>query len=493
MTSNNLTNGKKVLTFLQNNIVSLIFLLFVIFGFSVSPNISFGFLVDDVMTRFFRNGLLVVSLIIPVMAGLGLNFGIVVGALASVLVLIPLRYFEIGGFSGLMLAFLLVLPIALLFGYLTGKLYNKTKGLEMIVGLIVGFFAEGLFLIFILYIIGGVIPVTPGHPMIIPGEAGIGVRMSFDMGLHPDHPIALRDPNHIPGLSSAMDYIWRIELKIAMIVIAIALLTYVIIRQIKANKNPTIEKKSKWGFRLKIVGCVLMLLAALHALIIPDTGIILLFPEALRFGAFRGILIPGSPIAEPILIPGVTGMVIAAFCLLTHYFTKTKLGQDCRSVGQNQHIANASGINVDRTRIIATMISTVLASWGMIIFLQNMGTVSTYTAHRQIGMFSVAALLVGGATVAKAGIKNAILGLLLFHAMFVVSSGVGRWLFGGNEAVAEYTRSFMVYSVIGLSLGLHVWKTRKAAQEKLRLDDIALDQLDSGGNSEGGDEPQTTE
>jgi simple sugar transport system permease protein len=116
----------------------------------------------------------------------------------------------------------------------------------------------------------------------------------------------------------------------------------------------------------------------------------------------------------------------------------------------------------------------------MIIFLQNMGTVSTYTAHRQIGMFSVAALLVGGATVAKAGIKNAILGLLLFHAMFVVSSGVGRWLFGGNEAVAEYTRSFMVYGVIGLSLGLHVWKTRKAAQEKLKLDDAAYDVLDTG-------------
>jgi len=427
------------------------------------------------------------------MAGLGLNFGIVVGALAAVFVLIPLRYFEIGGFSGLMLAFLLVLPIALLFGYLTGKLYNKTKGQEMIVGLIVGFFAEGLFLIFILYIIGGVIPVTPGHPMIIPGEAGIGVRMSFDMGLHPTHPIALRDPNHIPGLSSAMDYIWRIELKIAMIVIAVALLAYIIIKRVMANRNPAIEVKSKWGFRFKIAACIFMLLAAVHAMIIPEQGIILLFPEFLRFGSFRGLLIPGSPIAEPILIPGVTGMVIAAFCLLTHYFTKTKLGQDCRSVGQNQHIANAAGINVNRTRVIATMISTVLAAWGMIIFLQNMGTVSTYTAHRQIGMFSVAALLVGGATVAKAGTKNAILGLLLFHAMFVVSSGIGRWMFGGNEAVAEYTRSFMVYGVIGLSLGLHVWKTRKAAQEKLKIDDIALDEIDTRGNDGDGGSPQKAE
>jgi hypothetical protein len=71
--------------------------------------------------------------------------------------------------------------------------------------------------------------------------------------------------------------------------------------------------------------------------------------------------------------------------------------------------------------------------------------------------------------------------------MFVVSSGVGRWLFGGNEAVAEYTRSFMVYGVIGLSLGLHVWKTRKAAQEKLKIDDIVYDEIDTGVAVKAGD------
>ena len=115
------------------------------------------------------------------------------------------------------------------------------------------------------------------------------------------------------------------------------------------------------------------------------------------------------------------------------------------------------------------MISTVLAAWGMIIFLQEVGTVSTYHHHRLVGMFSVAALLVGGATAAKAGVKNALLGLVLFHSMFVVSPGIGR-LLSDNEQVGEYTRSFMVYGVIGLSLGLYVWKTLKAARDKESLD-----------------------
>ena len=42
---------------------------------------------------------------------------------------------------------------------------------------------------------------------------------------------------------------------------------------------------------------------------------------------------------------------------------RTRLGQKFRAVGQSQTVANASGINVDRTRVIAIMISTVLAGW----------------------------------------------------------------------------------------------------------------------------------
>jgi len=67
-----------------------------------------------------------------------------------------------------------------------------------------------------------------------------------------------------------------------------------------------------------------------------------------------------------------------------------------------------------------------------------------------------------------------LLGLLLFHSMFIVSPGIGRYL-GNDEGVGEYTRSFMVYGVIGLSLGLHIWKTLKAAAAQKRLDDEERD------------------
>ena len=70
--------------------------------------------------------------------------------------------------------------------------------------------------------------------------------------------------------------------------------------------------------------------------------------------------------------------------------------------------ARAAGIPVERTRILAIIISTVLAGIGQIIFLQNLGTINTTSSHEQIGMFSIAALLIGGASVTKASIPNVI-------------------------------------------------------------------------------------
>ena len=462
MTNRNDSPVQKIGRLLSDNIVSVIFVAFFLVGFALSGGITVSSFLSDVMTRFFRNGLLVLSLIIPVMAGLGLNFGIVVGALAAMLALIPVRYHEMGGLGGLMLAFLIALPLALLFGFLTGKLYNKTRGQELIASLIVGYFAEGIYLLFVLIIIGTLIPVQAGHTMIIP-FTNVGIRNSFDMGMHPS---LIRNPAvQKPGLKYALDYLWRVEFLHALIAFAVCLLIYLIVRRVLARKNPAIKKQSKLMFALSCAACGALALLGLHGTFLPG-GMIMRFQ-----GALSGIVltIPPSALTGVGKIPAVTGLVIAGFCLFTTYFTKTKLGQDCRSVGQSQSIAAVSGINVDRTRIIATMISTVLAAWGMIIYLQEMGTVATYNAHRQIGMFSVAALLVGGATAAKASVKNALIGLLLFHSMFIVSPGIGRYI-ANDEGVGEYTRSFMVYGVIGLSLGLHIWKTRKAAASLEKLD-----------------------
>jgi simple sugar transport system permease protein len=412
------------------------------------------------------------------MAGLGLNFGIVLGALAGMLSFIFVRYnFALfPGMTGILVAFAVATPLAILFGFLTGKLYNRTRGQELVAGLIVSFFAEGLYLFLVLFILGMIIPLQWGHGIVNPAPEGaraVGIRHSFELGLPYEEFTGRTPAGTIPGQARALNNVWRVEFTYVLAAIAAALLILVIIRYIVRRRNPIMGKPVLWNFCVQLALCVaLAVFAFVSAAQIyywyNIHSAALLNNPRIRLDQLQGIPPFVVEISRINRVPVVPGLIILAVALFTTYFSRTKLGQDCRSVGQSQPIANVSGINVDRTRVIATIISTVIAAWGMIIFLQDIGTVSTFTQHRNIGFFSVAAILVGGATVSKATVPNAMIGLLLFHSLFVLSPQIAGF-FVDHPAIGEYSRSFMVYGVIGVSLGLYVWKGNKAAKEKERL------------------------
>jgi len=419
-------NSKGPGAWILENIVTLIFIAFTLFGFMVSSGVSVGYFFSELSSRIFRNSFLVLSLIIPVLAGLGLNFGIVIGAMSGQVAIAIARYFEMGGISGLLFCFIVAALVAALCGYFTGKLYNKTRGQEMIASLIVGFFANGIYQFLFLFVVGMVIAVPATHPMIKPD--GIGIRMTVDLV-----------PVKQGGLKYALDNIYQIPFVHALLVVALGLLALLLIRYYW-------NKRKGYGYR-----------NSMSSLLVNGTLCLGLAGVAIH------AMMTKSELMMVRKVPVVTGLLIIGLCVFTVLIMKTKLGQDFRSVGQSQHTAEVSGINVDRTRIIATMISTVLAAWGQIIYLQNMGTLNTYNAHTQIGMFSVAALLVGGASTSKASITHAIFGTILFNAMFIMSPEIGQSLFG-QAILGEYFRTFMVYGVIGVALGLHVWNTNKKSR-----------------------------
>ena len=159
-------------------------------------------------------------------------------------------------------------------------------------------------------------------------------------------------------------------------------------------------------------------------------------------------------------IPVVTLLIIFAMCLMIVWFRRTKLGQDMRAVGQDMEVARAAGIDVEKTRLISIVISTVLAGIGMVIYLQNMGDMATYSSHSQIGMFCIAALLVGGASVDRASIGNVFLGVILFHTMFILAPSAGAKI-TGNEVIGEYFRVFVSYGVITIALIMYETRKRK--------------------------------
>ncbi len=72
----------------------------------------------------------------------------------------------------------LATPIATLFGYLVGSLFNHMKGSEMIGGLVLGYFADGIYQFIFLFVFGGIIPIARTRLMV---PTGVGVKNTLDL------------------------------------------------------------------------------------------------------------------------------------------------------------------------------------------------------------------------------------------------------------------------------------------------------------------------
>ncbi len=367
--------GRTILDLLRNNSVPVMFIIICAICIPLS-GFSAGYLLNEIVTRMGRNIFLILSLLIPIMAGMGLNFGMTLGAMAGELALIFVTDWQIWGIPGVVLAMILSIPFSVLLGLMCGKLMNMAKGREMITGYILNYFVGGLYQLVVLYMMGPIIPILHASIRL---PRGYGVRTTVNLA----------------SMRQCLDNEW-----------------------------------------------------------------------ALSIGGVK--------------IPLLTFAIIAVLCLFIVWFRKTKLGQDMRAVGQDMDVARDAGIKVDRTRIIAIIISTVFAGFGMIIYLQNIGNFPTYTAHTQIGMFAIAALLVGGASVEKATIGNVFLGVVLFHLMFIVAPKAGAAV-TGDPMIGEYFRVFVSYGVITLALIMYETKKRKARSRGGEL--LARAQKEGGGNA----------
>ena len=342
--------------FLAKASVPLMFILICAFCIPIA-GLSPSYLANEIVTRMGRNSFLILSLLIPIMAGMGLNFGMTLGAMAGEIGLILVSDWQIVGIPGMVLAAIISSPISILLGVFCGKILNKAKGREMITSYIMSFFINGIYQLVVLYLMGSVIPIKHSS---IKLPRGYGIRNTVSL---------LRMRQHLDNL------------------------------------------------------------------------------VAIKIGGIK--------------IPMVTFIIIGLLCLFIIWFRKTKLGQDMRAVGQDMEVARDAGINVERTRIISIVMSTVLAGFGMIIYLQNMGNIATYSSHSQIGMFCIAALLVGGASVDRASIGNVFLGVILFHTMFIVAPRAGAYI-TGDSMIGEYFRVFVSYAVITVALVMYETSKRKA-------------------------------
>ena len=405
----------------RNNIVTIMFVVLcavclIFSGYSPS------YVAYELFGRLSRNMFIVLSLIIPIVAGMGINFAITTGAMAAQIACLLVLEWGVPGIAGFLVAALLTVPLASLFGWLIGKLYNKMKGQEMIGGLVIGYFANGLYQLLFLFIFDNIIPINNPN-LTTTGSTGIANTM---------------DLSREGGIASSLDKLWRLPFSQAVLAFAAVIAVILVIGYVKNH-----EKNSK---RLGIQLGILAVAAA-----VCQTP-------------------PVKEVFSMVNVPMITFACVAVLCIFNVVIMRTKLGQQFRAVGQSGTVANASGINVNHVRIIAIVFSTVLAGWGQLIFVQNMGAFQTYGAHGQVGLYAGAAILVGGASVVRATNTQALVGCVLFHLMFILAPAAGKNLFG-DAAIGEYFRVFLCYGVIAVALVMHAWsagakKKKRAKEEK---------------------------
>ena len=400
---------------LQKNAVTVMFVVLCLIGLVCSGQ-TVSYVMYELFGRLSRNSFIVLALIIPIIAGMGINFAITIGAMAAQIAALWVIEWGISGLAGFLTAMAITMPIAAFFGFLIGKLMNRMKGQEMIGGLILGYFANGLYQLLFLFIFGNLIPLkAPG--LVIKGSTG--VANTIDLSTE-------------RGFKYALDGLWRVPFGTAALILCGLIAVWSLVKLVTKK-----EDKKKALTRTGVCAAV---------------AIIAQLP--FMTAAF-----------SMVSVPMVTFLIVALLCVFNNAIMKTRIGQQFRAVGQNRTVANAAGINVDRVRVIAIIISTVLAGWGQLIFVQNMGSFQTYGAHEQVGLYAGAAILVGGASIKKATNGQALLGCILFHLLFIVAPSAGKNLFG-DAAIGEYFRVFISYGVIALALVMYAWGDNKKKKAK---------------------------
>ena len=393
-------------TLLRNNAVTIMFVVLCIVCLYFS-GLTVPYVMYELFGRLSRNAFIVLALILPIVAGMGINFAVTIGAMAAQISALWVIEWGISGLNGFLVAMAMTVPLAAFFGFLIGKLLNNMKGQEMIGGLILGYFANGLYQLLFLFIFGNLIPLeAPG--LVIKGSTGVAntIDLSTDR-----------------GFKYALDGLWRVEFGTGLYILCGILLVVAVVNFLLKKKD---LKKTATTVGIYAALCLVYQIPAVKA------------------------------IFAMVQIPMATFVLVGLLCIFNNALMKTRLGQQFRAVGQNRTVANVSGINVNKVRLIAITISTVLAGWGQLIFVQNMGSFQTYGAHEQVGLYAGAAILVGGASIKKATNAQAMLGCILFHLLFILAPSAGKNLFG-DAAIGEYFRVFISYGVIALALVMHAW------------------------------------
>ncbi len=329
----------------------IIIFLVVMTGAAVWLDIPLTWIFSDALIRLAMNGVLVLSLVPMLKAGVGINFGLPIGVTAGLIGMCISVNFGFKGILGLGLAMAFCLPAALILGAGFGAILNRVKGREEITATFVGFSFVPLMNFF-----WAVAPFS--NPAMLWPIGGKGLRPVI--GLKKFFAKALND-------------LWLVDIA---------------------------------GVRVPV-------------------GFLLFF---------------------------------LLLCLLLALFFRTRTGRAMTAVGESEAFARLAGIRIKKIRILAVILSTIIAALGICVYAQSYGFLELYDAPLMMAFPAASAILVGGSMGRHTRMIHVVLGTFLFQTTYLISGPIANELM--VPEVAEIFRLMITNGIILYALLYEGGKTR---------------------------------
>lgn len=126
-------------------------------------------------------------------------------------------------------------------------------------------------------------------------------------------------------------------------------------------------------------------------------------------------------------IPWIVVIFVVVTILVWVLMTKTKFGRYVYAVGSNEKAAKLAGIKVDLTKVLIFTITGALTGLAAFLYMARFGSVDTATAGSGFELDVIAAVAIGGASMAggKGFIQGSFFGAIILYSINAILNAFG--------------------------------------------------------------------
>lgn len=218
------------------------------------------------------------------------------------------------------------------------------------------------------------------------------------------------------------------------------------------------------GIAVGLVNGIILSLWKIESFVVTMGMQVVCFGMAMLVSGNKTVIVPGSALAQytaltnlaqwkVTVIPGVLTfpvmfLILLAFYLIFWVFTsRTKMGRYIFALGGNEEVSYISGVNVTLVRIVAYALSGLTAAIaGIFMFSRSM--CGDPTAGNSLGMYVVAAVVVGG-TKMSGGRGNVLFNIMGIFVIGIINNVLN--LIGAPYQLQQIIQGIIIISAVVMS------------------------------------------